>query len=110
MYYNNTERKVRKQQDMTVFLLFGAFTISYIFEMLVASSTSIMGFIAALFLMIAFVESMIGLLFYTFLYLQAMKWYQNYEYKKHKRTVILQSISLVLSLGLLVIIGYVGSA
>lgn len=65
-----------------------------------------MGFYPSLLILFAFIESMLGLFIYTYLYLQAMAWFQNYEYNKHKKPVLAHSILMCLSLSLLVFLCY----
>ena len=52
-------------------------------------------------ILLAFVETALAIFIYTYLYLQAMKWYQNYEFGRHWRRVLGQSVLLVLTLGFL---------
>jgi len=48
-----------------------------------------MKFLPSLIVLWAFLESMLGVLIYTYLYMQSMKWFQNYEYFKHRSRVLI---------------------
>ena len=107
--YNRTEQAIFAQQKSTIFLLFGAFLIAYIVDLTLLWTSNKEGWfdvIAALLIMFAFIESMLGLFIYTFFYLQAMKWYQNYEYFKHRNRTLGLSVMLVMCLAYLVLVTY----
>lgn len=75
--------------------------------LLTKNKQGVLGFVASLLILFTFMESMLGLFIYTFFYLQAMKWYQNYEYFKHRNRVLVHSSFLVVFLGILVGLAYV---
>lgn len=109
MKYNALETNVAKQQIGTVYFLFVGFLACFVLDIALVrpgSGYEWIGFITTLMILFAFTESFLALIFYTYFYLQAMKWYQNYEYQRHWRRVLTQSLLWIVSLSFMSLVAY----
>ena len=77
MKYNTIETNVAKQQITTLYFLLFGFLAFYVVNIFVEPNSGFEWavFLTTLFILFAFVESFLALVFYTYFYLQSMHWY-----------------------------------